>query len=63
MIDGKKIRRLRQDLELTQAKLAAVAGLSQTTISRAERSSINLTMDKLDRIAGALGVEPGELLR
>ncbi len=63
MIDGKKIRRLRQGLELTQAKLAAVAGLSQTTISRAERSSINLTMDKLDRIAGALGVEPGELLR
>ena len=63
MIDGKKIRRLRQDMELSQAKLAAAAGLSQTTISRAERSSINLTMDKLDRIAGALGVEPGELLK
>jgi len=58
---GRKIKELRERAGLNQTELAEKAGLTQSHISRlehAEHSATNLTLEK---IAGALGVDIGEL--
>jgi transcriptional regulator with XRE-family HTH domain len=48
----------RRDLHLTQAQLAARAGVAQEEISRIERGRKSPTIDTYARIAAALGLQP-----
>jgi DNA-binding Xre family transcriptional regulator len=53
---GTQIARLRQQRRLSQAQLAARAGMSSPNISRIENSPAqNITLGTLVKIAGALG--------
>lgn len=47
----------RRDLHLTQAQLAARAGVAQEEISRIERGRKTPTMDTYARLAAALGLQ------
>lgn len=56
------VRRLRQDREWSQERLAAEAGdLRQGLMSDIELGKANPTLTTLESIAGALGVSVGEL--
>ena len=48
---------------MTQDQLAEAAGLDVRFIRRVERGSVNLRFDTVVRLAEALDVEPGALLR
>lgn len=49
---------------MTQEELARRAGVSPTSVVRMERGEIREPrLGTLNKVAGALGVEPGELLR
>lgn len=53
---GLRLRKLRKDMELSQAKLAALAGVAQPTISDYERDATTKhRADELMRIAAVLG--------
>ena len=57
------IRELREKKGWTQQELADKAGLYQATISNLESGrSRRIEFDKLDAIAEALGVQPGDLI-
>jgi transcriptional regulator with XRE-family HTH domain len=56
------LRRLRGS-KLTQQQLEAATGLTVQYIRKIERGRINITIDTLRRLANALGVAPGLLLR
>jgi len=56
-----KIRTLRDNAGLSQAELAAKAGLTQSHISRLENSEHTATNMTLEKIAMALGVDTREL--
>ncbi len=49
------LRRLREKLKLTQEKLAEVANVPRTTITKIESGNYNPTIHTLDKIARALG--------
>lgn len=57
------LRKLRQDLELSQEALADIAGLHRTYVSSVERCERNATLDTLDKLASALGIESFKLLQ
>ena len=56
------LRHLRTSRALTQAELAARAGVRRSTIARLEGGR-EARMHTLSRLAKALGVEPAELLQ
>ena len=62
MLFGKAVRRHRQALGVSQMALADAADLHFTYVSSVERGQRNVTLASIQRLAGALGVEPGELL-
>lgn len=56
------LRTARRIKDITQARLAELSGVDQTTISDIERGrNINPSWATVSRIAKALGVEPEEL--
>lgn len=57
------IRRLRTDQELSQEQLAEVADFHRTYVSQLERCVTNISIDGLERLAQALGVDIIELLQ
>lgn len=57
------VRQLRVSRGLSQEKLAVDAGVATPYLSRIEQAKVNPTVDVLDRLAGALGVEVDALLR
>jgi transcriptional regulator with XRE-family HTH domain len=57
-----KLQRLREDRVLSQRELARLAGLTHQTVWRFENSSTNAHPRTIRKIAGALGVEPRELV-
>jgi transcriptional regulator with XRE-family HTH domain len=57
------LRRKRHDLEMTQEELAERAGLSARYIGDIERGDVSASVTVLGKIAEALGIEPGDLLR
>lgn len=59
---AQRLLRLRQRHDLTQAKLAKIAGVSQAVISRAERGLGDLPREAIDRILQALGADASKLL-
>ena len=55
------IRRLRLALGISQETLGALAGVHRTFVGHIERGETNVSLDTLDRVAGALAVEPAAL--
>lgn len=56
------IRKIRKSNGLSQEKLADLCGLHRTYIGSVERSERNITIENLDRIAHALGVDTRDLI-
>ena len=56
------VRRLRNELGLSQEALAERAGVHRTYVGMLERSEKNVTIYNIERIAEALEVEPSALL-
>ncbi len=52
---GKAIVERRDELRITQARLARVSGLSVHTLSNLETGEGNVTLDTLLKVAGTLG--------
>jgi transcriptional regulator with XRE-family HTH domain len=57
MINGKEITRLRERAGLSIKALAAKAEIDPGTVARAEKS-LPIVTNKLEAIAGALGLPP-----
>jgi transcriptional regulator with XRE-family HTH domain len=60
---GVNVKRLRKAQRLSQERLAELTDLDQPHISEIEAGLINLTLDNLQALAVALGVEPSDLLK
>ncbi len=54
---------LRRTRELSQEALAFEAGLHRTFVAHVERQVRNISVDNIEKLAIALGVEPHELLK
>jgi HTH-type transcriptional regulator/antitoxin HipB len=54
---GEQIRRLREGLGISQAELGRRIGSTQPAIARLEAGRVSPTLETLDRVAAALGVE------
>ena len=60
---GANVKRLRKAQRLSQERLAELTDLDQPHISEIEAGLVNLTLDNLQALARALGVEPCDLLK
>lgn len=58
---GERLRELRTERNLSQERLAELAGLDRNYIGQIERAERNVALVNIVRISTALGVEPGEL--
>lgn len=59
---ARNVRTARESQGLSQESLAELAELHRTYISSVERCERNLTLETLERLASALGLDPLELL-
>ena len=59
---GKRIRRKRKELGMTQQKLAELAGLEPSNISHIERGATKLGLPTIVSIANVLGCSVDDLL-
>jgi transcriptional regulator with XRE-family HTH domain len=57
LLFGLKVRELRKQKEISQEKLAELAGLHRTYIGMIERGEKNLTLLNIEKIALALNVK------
>lgn len=58
-----RVRELREALGLTQAELAERAGVRRATVNRIENARVTaIDLEVLEKIANALGVEPGFII-
>ena len=62
-VDGAKLRRLRRERALSQQDLERIMGVSQATLSDLEGGKRGARASTLRKLAGALGVEPKELMK
>lgn len=60
---GDRVRALRNDLGWSQERLAEEAELHWTYVSSVERGERNVSLRNILRVAQALGVDPGTLLK
>lgn len=60
---GDRIRDLRESLWLSQDKLAFKSGIHRTWIGIVERGQRNLTLENIEKLAKALWVSVGELMK
>lgn len=60
-VDMIRLRELRRQRKLTQVQLAEMAGIDQSTLSKAENGQMNITLQNILAIADALEVQPAEL--
>jgi transcriptional regulator with XRE-family HTH domain len=58
---GTQLKALREKRGWTITKLAAMAGVDQSTLSRAERNHTMLTQENLYKVCGCLGISVGAL--
>ncbi|RQU47895.1 XRE family transcriptional regulator [Burkholderia cenocepacia] len=56
------VRRLRLEREISQEALADQCGFHRTYVSQVERGATNITLDNVQKLATALGVDPIDLL-
>ncbi|HFG2077033.1 TPA: helix-turn-helix domain-containing protein [Vibrio cholerae] len=59
---GRRIVKVRKARSLSQDKLAILAKVDRSYIGRIERGEVNITLEKLYKIAETLGCDPKELL-
>jgi len=59
---GDNLKRLRQREALTQAELAAKAGIGEVTLSRIERNVAEPHMSTIRKLARVLEVHPRDLV-
>jgi transcriptional regulator with XRE-family HTH domain len=60
---GRNLRRARQDRDLTQEEVAQRSGVHATEVSRIEAGKRDPKVSTVERLAAAVEVPPGELLR
>lgn len=60
---GQNVRRIRNEVGLSQEELAFRAKLHRTYISSVERGARNVSLENIFAIAEALEVAPGDLLK
>jgi transcriptional regulator with XRE-family HTH domain len=60
---GRNLRRAREQAGLTQEEVAERSGVHSTEISRMERGMRDPRVSTLERLAKALEISPGDLLR
>jgi transcriptional regulator with XRE-family HTH domain len=60
---ARNLRVLRQRSGLSQEALADAAGVDRTYVSALEREQYSASLDTLEKLADALDVDPGELLK
>lgn len=60
---GENLRRLRGERGLSQEAFAEKAGIHRTYVGGIERGTRNVTLETLERIAAAFGIEPADLLK
>ena len=58
---GTQVRRIRKELNISQEKLAELAGIDRAHMGHIERGSASPTLKKIIQISTALGVDPKEL--
>ena len=56
------LRNCRRDKDLSQEKLAELSGLHRTYVGSVERGERNISLDNMERLAKALGVNLADLL-
>lgn len=61
MILGKNIHKYRMENGISQEKLAEYCGLHRTYIGAVERGERNISIDNIEKIANALGVDITQL--
>ena len=59
---GNRVKKIRNQKDLTQEELAVKAGLSQTTVGLLEVGKRRVSLRTLQKIASALGVKTKDLL-
>ena len=60
---GDRLKDLRIEMALTQAELAARAGVNTATVARLERNETEPHMPTVRKLAAALGVQPRALTK
>lgn len=60
---GKRVRARRTELGLSQMAVAEVTGMHFTYVSSVERGERNISLENILRLAAALDVDPGQLMR
>ncbi len=60
---AERLYQFRQENELSQARLAEIAGVDRKTINRIENGHFSPALDTIVRLCVALGVKPADLLR
>ncbi len=59
---AQRLRLQRQDRGLSQEELADRAGLHRTYVGSVERAERNISIDSMERLAEALGLDVSDLL-
>ena len=60
---GQKIKKVRMAKEMSQGKLAKKLGVDSSYISKIERGIQNISLKGVEKIAKALAVSVGELMK
>ena len=59
---GQNVQRIRKERNISQEKLAELAGLHRTYIGMIERAEKNITLCNIEKVAKALNVKISELV-